>query len=55
MPGRFCPLARDADVLIVITSTFATGQNVDCVETDKHRIVLIEIEKGWWILAVWAF
>lgn len=23
------------------------------METEKHRIVLTELEQGWWILAVW--
>lgn len=32
--------------------TFSNGQPVDSVETEKSRIVLKELEHGWWILAV---
>lgn len=32
--------------------TFSDGQAVDSVETEKSRIVIHELEKGWWILAV---
>ena len=32
--------------------TFSDGQPVDSVETEKSRIVLKELEEGWWILAV---
>jgi hypothetical protein len=31
---------------------FSQGQAVDYVETDKSLIVLHELEKDWWILAV---
>jgi hypothetical protein len=30
---------------------FSNGQPVDSVETEKSRVVLRELEKGWWILA----
>lgn len=32
--------------------SFSNGQAVDSIETEKSRIVLRELEKGWWILAV---
>lgn len=32
--------------------TFSDGQPVDSVETEKSRIVLQELDTGWWILAV---
>ena len=32
--------------------SFSNGQPVDSIETEKSRIVLRELEKGWWILAV---
>lgn len=32
--------------------TFSNGAPVDSVETEKTRVVLQEIEEGWWILAV---
>ena len=31
---------------------FSKGEAVDYVETDKSLIVLHELEKNWWILAV---
>ena len=31
---------------------FSGGRAVDTVETEKSRIVLYELEAGWWILAV---
>jgi hypothetical protein len=31
---------------------FANGASVDTIETEKARIVLHELEPGWWILAV---
>lgn len=32
--------------------SFSNGEPVDSIETDRSRIVLYELEKGWWILAV---
>lgn len=32
--------------------SFSDDQPVDSIDTEKSRIVLHEIEKGWWILAV---
>jgi len=32
---------------------FSEGKAVDYVETERSRIVLHELEKNWWILAVW--
>lgn len=32
--------------------SFSDGKPVESVETEKSRIVLQEVEKGWWILAV---
>lgn len=34
-----------------VARSFSSGENVDSVETDKSRIVLHELESGWWILA----
>ena len=31
---------------------FADGAAVDTIETEKSRVVLHELEPGWWILAV---
>lgn len=32
---------------------FSGGLAMDSVETEKSRIVLKEVEGGWWVLAVW--
>ena len=32
--------------------SFSNGEPLDSIETEKSRIVLHELEKGWWILAV---
>lgn len=32
--------------------TFSDGQSVDAVETEKSRVILHELESGWWIIAV---
>jgi hypothetical protein len=32
---------------------FSDGKSVDAVETEKSRIILHELESGWWVLAVW--
>lgn len=32
--------------------SFSSGEPVDSIETEKSRIVLYELERGWWILAV---
>lgn len=31
---------------------FSDGKAVDSIDTEKSRIILHEIESGWWILAV---
>jgi hypothetical protein len=31
---------------------FADGSSVDAIDTEKTRVVLHELEPGWWILAV---
>jgi hypothetical protein len=43
-----------AQGMVGFARSFANGQSMDSVETEKSRIVLKEVEKGWWILAVWA-
>jgi hypothetical protein len=42
-----------AQGMVGFARSFANGQSMDSVETEKSRIVLKELEKGWWILAVW--
>lgn len=41
-----------AQGMIEFAKTFSDGRPVETVETEKSRIVLHEIEEGWWILAV---
>jgi hypothetical protein len=37
---------------LITCRSFSDGEAVDSVETQKTRIVLREMEDGWWILAV---
>jgi hypothetical protein len=32
--------------------TFSRGEPVGSIETEKKRVVVHELEKNWWILAV---
>lgn len=32
--------------------SFSNDQPVDSIDTEKSRIIVHELEKGWWILAV---
>ena len=34
---------------------FADGATVDAIDTEKSKVVLHELEPGWWILAVSGF
>lgn len=43
-----------AQGMVEFGRTFSDGKAVDSVETEKSRIVLHELEPGWWILAVSA-
>ncbi|KAI9885273.1 MAG: hypothetical protein M1823_002942 [Watsoniomyces obsoletus] len=38
-----------AQGMVEFAKTFSNGQPVDSIETDKTRIVLLELERGWWI------
>ncbi|KAL1960197.1 hypothetical protein VTO42DRAFT_8740 [Malbranchea cinnamomea] len=40
-----------AQGLVSFAKNFSNGELVDTVETEKCRIVLHELEEGWWILA----
>jgi hypothetical protein len=31
---------------------FSNNEPVESIETEKSRIILHELEKGWWVLAV---
>jgi hypothetical protein len=41
-----------AQGMVGFAKSFSNGAAVDSVETHKSRIVLHELEEGWWILAV---
>jgi hypothetical protein len=41
-----------AQGMVGFAKSFSKGEAVDSVETQKSRIVLHELEAGWWILAV---
>ncbi|EMC97504.1 hypothetical protein BAUCODRAFT_575445 [Baudoinia panamericana UAMH 10762] len=40
-----------AQGMVDFARSFSNGEPVDSVETEKSRIVLHELEEGWWILA----
>lgn len=41
-----------AQGMVEFGRSFADGKSVDTIETEKSRIILHELESGWWILAV---
>jgi hypothetical protein len=41
-----------AQGMVEFGKTFSEGKSVDTIDTEKSRIVLHELEAGWWILAV---
>jgi hypothetical protein len=41
-----------AQGMVEFGRSFSDGRAVDSIETEKSRIVLHELEAGWWILAV---
>lgn len=41
-----------AQGMVEFGRSFSEGRSVDKIETEKSRIVLHELEAGWWILAV---
>ena len=41
-----------AQGVVNFAKSFSDGKPVDSVETEKSRIVMYELEQGWWILAV---
>lgn len=41
-----------AQGMVEFGRSFSEGKSVDTIETDKSRIILHELESGWWILAV---
>jgi len=41
-----------AQGMVEFGRSFSEGKSVDTIETEKSRIILHELEAGWWILAV---
>jgi len=41
-----------AQGMVDFGKNFSDGRSVDTIETEKSRIILYELEVGWWILAV---
>jgi len=41
-----------AQGMVEFGRSFSDGRSVDAIETAKSRIILHELEAGWWILAV---
>jgi hypothetical protein len=41
-----------AQGMVNFAKSFSDGQPIDLVDTEKSRIVICELEQGWWILAV---
>lgn len=41
-----------AQGMVAFGRSFSGQQPVDTVETEKSRVILQEVEPGWWILAV---
>lgn len=41
-----------AQGMVSFSRGFASGAAVDAIDTDRTRVVLHELEPGWWILAV---
>ncbi|OLN85978.1 Vacuolar fusion protein CCZ1-like protein [Colletotrichum chlorophyti] len=40
-----------AQGMVEFSRSFSAGQSVDSIDTEKSRVVLHELEQGWWILA----
>ncbi|KAI1333706.1 hypothetical protein F5Y15DRAFT_326957 [Xylariaceae sp. FL0016] len=40
-----------AQGMVDFSRGFANGESVDTIETEKSRVILRELEPGWWILA----
>lgn len=41
-----------AQGMVEFSRGFSNGKAVDTIETERTRVVLQEVEPGWWILAV---
>ncbi|KAL8854747.1 MAG: hypothetical protein Q9221_000530 [Calogaya cf. arnoldii] len=47
LPASFLGYSSSSDLI----RTFSGGQAVDSIETEKSRVLLREVETGWWLLA----
>lgn len=41
-----------AQAMVEFGKSFSGGRPVDSIDTERSRVVLHELEPGWWILAV---
>jgi hypothetical protein len=41
-----------AQGMVEFGKSFSDGKSIDSIETEKSRIVLHEVEAGWWMIAV---
>jgi hypothetical protein len=41
-----------AQGMVEFGRSFSDGKSVDTIETEKTRVILHELESGWWLLAV---
>jgi len=41
-----------AQGMVEFAKSFSDGEPVDTIDTEKARVILVEVEEGWWILAV---
>lgn len=44
--------ANDRSSCVPLYSNFSSGKPLEYIETDKARVVVLELEKDWWIVAV---
>nr|7QLA_C Chain C, Ccz1 [Thermochaetoides thermophila] len=40
-----------AQGMVEFAKSFSDGEPVDTIDTEKARVILVEVEEGWWILA----
>ena len=41
-----------AQGMVEFSKSFADGSSLDTIDTEQSRVILHELEPGWWILAV---
>ncbi|KAF7715511.1 Uncharacterized protein PECH_007007 [Penicillium ucsense] len=40
-----------AQGMVSFANNFSSGKPLECIETDRARIIVLELEKDWWIVA----